>query len=274
METNTLEVERKPGGTLEFSRPEGRENGGDGGGTPLNLGQMERWASLLGGGALVVRGLSRGGAGGIATALLGGALVQRGATGHCPVYGALGLDSSEEGGGAMEGGMSGLLGGTREVRVEAVATVNRPAAELYRFWRDAGNLPRFMSSLESVQPENDRRARWTLKPPVGPTIDFDAEITHEAEGEHIAWRSADSAVVEHTGEVRFRELPTGRGTEVRMKLDFTPPAGAVGAGIARLFDGATEMQLRADLKRFKQLMETGEIATIGGQPGGGGRGRD
>ncbi|MDQ3557499.1 MAG: SRPBCC family protein [Gemmatimonadota bacterium] len=267
MATNTIEIERTPGGTLEISAADGRSGSGANG-AQINVGSVERWASLLGGGALVVRGLSRGGGSGIAAALLGGALVQRGATGHCQVYGGLGIDSSEQSGRATEGGMAGLLGGTREVRVESVATVNRPAAELYRFWRDAENLPRFMTSLESVQPESDHRARWTLKPAVGPTVDFDAEITHEAEGEHIAWRSADSALVEHTGEVRFRELPNGRGTEVRMKLDFTPPGGVIGAGIAKLFDGATEMQLRNDLKRFKQLMETGEIATTEGQSAG------
>lgn len=266
MATNTMEAERTLDGNRKFPMNGGRTDGKDN--AAVNVGTVERWASLLGGGALIARGLSHGGGSGIATAVLGGMLLQRGATGHCQVYGALGVDTADEPGKEREGGMAGLMGGTRDVRIEAVATVDRPADELYRFWRDPQNLPRFMTSLESVQPETGRRAKWTLKPPVGPTIEFDAEITHEMEGEHLAWRSADSAVVEHTGDVRFRELPNGRGTAVRMKLDFTPPGGVVGAGIAKLFDGAAEMQLRADLKRFKQLMETGEIATTEGQSSG------
>lgn len=272
METNTIEVERAPDGTIELTPGEPAEQTT---GAGLNVGTMERWASLVGGGALIARGLMKGGTAGIATAVVGGLLAQRGATGHCQVYGALGMNTaSEEGGRTGLSGLAdslGLGGGTAPVEVKSVATVLRPADELYAFWRDPLNLPRFMSSLESVRPIDERRAEWTLKPPVGPTIQFVANITDEEPGRRIAWRSEESAVVKHTGEVRFEEMPHDRGTAVRVTLDFTPPAGAVGSAIAGLFDGALEMKLRKDLKDFKQLIETGEIATIDGQPTGPGQ---
>lgn len=284
METNTIEVERAPDGTIELTPGQPTEPTTAGG---LNVGNMERWASLAGGGALIARGLMKGGTRGIATAVIGGVLAQRGATGHCPVYGALGMNtaSDEDGRTGLAGlsglpGLSGLSsltgslglgGGTAAVEVRSVATVGRPADELYRFWRDPLNLPRFMTSLESVRPLDDRRAEWTLKPPVGPTIEFVAEITADEPGRRIAWRSEESAVVKHTGEVRFEEMPHDRGTAVRLTLDFSPPAGPIGAGIVKLFDGAMETQLRKDLKNFKMLIETGEIATIDGQPTGPGQ---
>lgn len=258
MASNTME--HKPGliaGSPQSAPPRG-----------VNVGAAERWISLLGGGALIAKGLRRGGPGGLAAAALGAMLAQRGATGHCQLFAALGADTADPAAGAEDRGIAGLLGGPGEVRVESVATVLRPAADLYRVWNDPLNLPRFMKTVTAVQPETERRARWTVNPPVGPSIEFVAEKTHQTEGEHIAWRSADTTVLEHTGEVRFRELPTGRGTAVHLNMKFTPPGGAIGANIAGLFDGAMEMQLRAELKRFKQWIETGEVATIEGQSSG------
>jgi uncharacterized membrane protein len=269
MARDAIEVTRAPGGALEFSAgevPEGMEVEGRGRSHDYNVGSLERGASLLAGGAMTVGGLRKGGLGGLASALVGGVLLYRGSTGYCPAYGAFGVDTS--GVDETEGGLTDFLVGQREIRMEAVATVNRPAMELYRLWREPQNLPRFMKSLTSVDPISDHRASWRLKPPVGPGIRFVTEITHETEGEHLAWRSEDTAVVEHMGEVSFRELPSGRGTEVRLRLDFTPPAGVIGGGLARIFDGALEAQLRNELKRMKQLMETGEVATTEGQPSG------
>jgi uncharacterized membrane protein len=235
----------------------------------LNVAKVERWASLIGGSALALDGLRRGGGGGVLTALIGGALVYRGATGYCPVYGSLGINTAE---GEVTGG-GGLLGmvgqgGGRQIQLETAVTVDRPADELYRFWRDPHNLPRFMSHIDSVAVESDTRARWTVGTPLGTTLEWDAEITREAAGEYIAWRSGEGSMVTHTGTVRFRPAPGGRGTEVHLTVNFAPPAGPIGAAVARLFEGITETQLRADLKRFKQLMETGELATIDGQPSG------
>jgi uncharacterized membrane protein len=235
-------------------------------GKRVNVGTAERWASLLGGGALIARGLSRRGVGGIATAVLGGALVRRGASGHCNAYERLGISTAEPER-AERGGLDEMLRG-HDVRVESVVTIDRPAEDLYRIWRDPDNLPRFMSFLESVRDEGNGRTHWTYAPPVGPEISFDTEVTDDVAPDRIAWRSVDSAVVRHTGSVDFRSRLDGRGTEVRLRLAFSPPGGALGAGIAGLFDGAVETALRADLKKFKQLAETGEIATTDGQPSG------
>lgn len=267
MAMDTIEVTRPREGTLEFTAREAPERGRHAAEEEMNghnVGSLERGASLFGGGALVVGGLRQGGVRGFGSALLGGVLLYRGATGYCPVYGSLGVSTADEEG--RQSRVAEYITAQRDIRMDAVAIVNRPVDELYRFWRDPLNLPRFMKSITSVEPLSDHRAQWTLKPPVGPAIPFVSEITHETEGRAIGWQSEDSTVLEHTGEVRFRELPTGRGTEVRLKLDFTPPAGALGGGVARLFDGAMETQLRAELKRLKQFMETGEIATTEGQP--------
>lgn len=268
MAFDTIEVERTPDGALEFSVGETPEPPPDSEpGPDHNVGSLERGVSVVGGSALLVRGLRRGDLRGFGSALLGGALLHRGTTGRSQVYRALGIDASDEHVGEL-GHLPAMIGRRREIRMEAVATVDRPPDELYRFWRDPLNLPRFMKSLSSVNPLGDRRAGWALKPPVGPALHFETELTHDTVNHHIGWRSEASAVVDHIGEVWFREVGGGRGTEVRLKLDFTPPGGIVGAGFGKLFDGPMEMQLRTELKRFKQLMETGEIATTEGQPSG------
>lgn len=228
-------------------------------GSSVNVAALERAASVLTGGALIAHGLKRGGLAGAATAVVGGVLAQRGVTGHCQVYDALGVSTHE-----VDGQVETVTG----VDVSAVTTVGRPVAELYAFWREPVNLPRFMKSVSGVRVHDERRATWTLAPPVGPELRFDVEVTDDVEDDRIAWRSVDETVVRHRGEVRFSELPNGRGATVRLRLRLMPPGGSAGASLARLFDGALEMQLRAELKRFKQLMETGEVATIDGQPSG------
>jgi uncharacterized membrane protein len=225
----------------------------------INVGSLERTVSVLAGSAVTLHGLRRGGTGGMLLALVGGAVIKRGVTGHCDVYGSLGVSTAEPGADAQR---------SAGVDVSSAATIGKPADELYRFWRDAGNLPRFMTLLEGVEVVSDRRARWKIGAPLGRTLEFEAEITEDVEGERIAWRSVEGAMVKHTGEVSFHSAPAGRGTEVRLRLNFTPPGGAVAAAVGSLFDGAAEMKLRGDLKRFKQLVETGEIATTDGQPSG------
>jgi len=105
-----------------------------------------------------------------------------------------------------------------------------------------------------------------LRAPFGREVVFDAEITADEPGRRIAWRAAPGALIEHVGEIRFREAPPGRGTEVSLRLRFMPPGGAVSAAIGGLLDDAAEMKLRGDLKRFKQRVETGEVARTEGQP--------
>lgn len=228
----------------------------------INVGQTERYISAIGGGALALYGLTRGSLGGIALALVGGSLVYRGTTGHCNVYEAMGVDTARGKSGAAS------VAGNRGIKVERSVTVNRPAAELYRYWRNFENLPRFMDHLESVRNLSEKRSRWVAKAPAGTTVEWDAEIINEKENELIAWRSLENADVDNAGSVRFQEAPGGRGTEVRVSLQYDPPGGVVGAAIAKLFGEEPNQQVEEDLRRFKQVMEAGERPTTEGQTSG------
>jgi uncharacterized membrane protein len=147
-------------------------------------------------------------------------------------------------------------------------TIGRPLAEVYSFWRDLENLPRFMNHLKSVTVLDDKRSHWVAKGPAGSEVQWDAEIIDEKPNELIAWKSLPGATVENAGSVRFEPATGNRGTVVRVKLQYQPPAGVVGATIAKLFGEAPEKQIPVDLLRVKQLLETGEIARTEGQPAG------
>lgn len=225
-----------------------------------SLGDMERWVSTMLGGTLAVLGLTRRSTAGTVVALLGGYLFYRGATGQRPLAKAMTTPRGDR-----------AVAGERGLEVDKSVTINKPAAELYRFWRDFENLPRFMNHLESVKTQGGR-SHWVAKAPLGQSVEWDAEVTEEKDGEFIAWRSLPGADVANAGSVRFAPAPGGRGTEVRVSLAYRPPAGALGAAIAKLFGEEPEMQVGDDLSRFKALMEAGEVATTRGQPSG--RGRD
>lgn len=154
------------------------------------------------------------------------------------------------------------------IRVEKSVTVNRSPEELYRFWRKVENLPQFMHHLESVQATSATRSHWVAKAPAGATVEWDAEIINDEPGALIAWRSLEGADVDSAGSVRFVPTPAGRGTEVKVKMHYSPPGGIIGATIAKLFGLEPGLQLQEDLRRFKRIMETGEIATTEGQPSG------
>ncbi|WP_025745722.1 SRPBCC family protein [Kallotenue papyrolyticum] len=218
-----------------------------------NIGALERWLSAFGGGALVALGLLRRSVGGLVLAGSGGYLIYRGMTGVCPAYRALGIQRGTA---------------PRQLRVEQAVTIERPADELYRVWRDFEQLPRFMRHLESVVVLDERRSRWTARAPGGTSVSWEAEIVEDRPGELIRWRSLPDAAIENQGEVRFAPATGGRGSVVRVTLDYRPPAGAPGALIASLFGEEPGRQVRDDLRRFKQLIETGEIATTAGQPHG------
>ena len=147
----------------------------------------------------------------------------------------------------------------RAVRIERVTTINKPVHEVYQFWRQFENFPKFMRHLESVEALGERRSRWRAKAPAGMTVEWEAEILEDREDEWIAWRSLPGSTIENSGSVRFSPAPGARGTEVRVQLQYSPPAGTLGRGIAWLFGKEPDQQIHADLHRFKQLMETGEI---------------
>ena len=138
-------------------------------------------------------------------------------------------------------------------------TVRRPVEEVYAFWRDFTNLPRFMRHLESVTMIDERRSRWVAKAPAGRTVEWDAETTEDRPNELIAWRSLPGADVQNRGEVRFQPAPGNRGTEVRVTLEYDPPFGKLGSKIAMLFREEPGQQVADDLRHFRQVMETGEV---------------
>ena len=146
-----------------------------------------------------------------------------------------------------------------DVSVERAITVNRPVEDVYAFWKDYANLPRFMRHLESVETLGEQHTRWTAKGPAGTTVSWDAETIVDREHEWIAWRSLENADIDNRGSVRFSPAPGDRGTEVRVHLQYSPPAGRLGLGIAWMFGEEPGQQIHEDLRRFKQLMETGEV---------------
>ncbi|MDT0527877.1 SRPBCC family protein [Micromonospora sp. DSM 115977] len=156
----------------------------------------------------------------------------------------------------------------RVIDMEVAVTVNRSPAEAYRFWRDLENLPRFMSHLESVRADDLRRSHWTAHGPAGRRIEWDAEIVDDQPNRSLAWRSLPGTRVPNAGRVRFVPAPGDRGTEVRVRLRYAPPAGALGRAVAKLFGEEPEQQVRDDLRRFKQVVETGEVVRSEGSPDG------
>ncbi|MGC1211495.1 MAG: SRPBCC family protein, partial [Micromonospora sp.] len=156
----------------------------------------------------------------------------------------------------------------RLIRMELAVTVNTPASEAYRCWRDVENLPRFMTHLESVRSRDLRRSHWTARGPAGRSIEWDAEIVDDKPNRSIAWRSSPGTRVPNAGRVNFVPLPGDRGTEVRVQLGYAPPAGPLGRAVAKLFGEEPEQQVRDDLRRFKQVLETGDVVRSDASPDG------
>jgi len=228
----------------------------------VNVSSAERLASVIGGGALAVWGLSKKSVPGFAMAAVGGAMVYRGATGHCNVYQALGLHTDHRRG--RNRGVPYELG----IRVDKSVTVNKLRAEVYKFWRNLENLPRFMRHLEAVTEIDNKRSHWVARAPGGRTVEWEAEIINEIENELIGWQSLENSSVENAGSVHFEDAPGGRGTVVRIELQYNPPGGTLGAAVAKLFGEEPGQQIGDDLWRFKELLEAGEIPTTAGQPHG------
>ena len=139
--------------------------------------------------------------------------------------------------------------------------INRPRQELYDFWRDFRNLPTFMENVKSVEIMESGRSSWMVAGPAGADFELVSEITEERPGEFIAWRSLEESDIDHEGWIEFRDNPFGRGTEVRVFISYDPPAGALGKMVAKVMQREPRIQARRELRRFKQLMETGEIPT-------------
>jgi uncharacterized membrane protein len=227
---------------------------------PMNVSDVERWASVVAGVGFLALAARRHRATKIAASTIGTGLIARGVTGRCPVYTATHT-------GSRHTDTKTALGGDRGVHVNKTMTINKPVEEVYRFWRDLANLPKVMRHLESVTPIDDRRSHWVAKGPAGLRVEWDAEIIHEEVDRVIGWRSLENAEVISAGSVAFRQGPHG-GTEITVRMQYEPPAGKVGSAIAKLFGEEPSQQIDADLRHVKQFLETGEVSTTEGQPSG------
>jgi uncharacterized membrane protein len=145
------------------------------------------------------------------------------------------------------------------MQARSAVTIRHPVEVVYGFWRDLTNLPSFMAHLESVTPSGDGRSHWTANAPAGATVDWDAEIVEDTLNRRIAWRSLEGSKVANSGSVTFTPAPGGRGTEVRVELTYDPPGGALGKVVAKLFGKEPQQQVSDDLRRLKQVLETGQV---------------
>jgi uncharacterized membrane protein len=234
--------------------------------TAHNVAQVERVGSVALGAALITMGIRRRDRVGVAAAILGGALVHRGATGNCAVYRALGVSTGDADailGGRRKGvtSLAATVNAREAIKVERSVTIEAPRTELYAFWRQFENLPRFMEHLVSVNVTSNTRSHWVAKAPAGNTVEWDAEIVNDIPDRLIAWKSVGHADVANAGAVNFSDAPGDRGTIVRVTLDYEPPAGRLGSFVARLFGEDPDRQVREDLRKFKQLIEAGDVTT-------------
>jgi len=220
------------------------------------MGGTERAISVAAGGLLAGWGIRRGGPLGWAAGIAGSVLIARGATGMAPVRRALSPSLLEEEEARKRGWNSAAA-------VSWGVTVNRPRQELYDFWREFSNLAEVMENVEKVEVIDETRSEWSVRGPAGVTFKWTAVVTEDLPGQRIAWSSDEKAMVKNTGWVEFRDAGDGagdnRGTEVHAFILYKPPAGQTGRMLAKLLRREPGLQIRRDLRRFKQLMEAGEI---------------
>jgi uncharacterized membrane protein len=222
---------------------EASSNRNDGRGSRADTAQRLGW--LIGGGALAAWGIKR--------------LVDRRSPSSIGMTAAAGL--------LVYKGIRSHNGASRRANLEATFTVNKPAEELFRYWRNFENLPKFMQHLESVQGSGNR-SHWVARGPLGAKLSWDAEITDEKEDEWILWRSLENSPLRHSGSVHFRPAAGNRGTVVTVAIQYLATNSGVGRILMKLLGALPERQLREELRHFKQLMEAGEIPTTAGQPSG------
>jgi uncharacterized membrane protein len=240
--------------------------GGDDASHPHNVARPERIGSVALGAALITYGARRRGPAGVIAALVGGAFVHRGATGNCMVYRAMGVST-----GSSDAVLAlpqpdvrsraATVNARKAIKLERAVTIEAPRAALYAFWRNFANLPQFMEHLVEVRVESPERSHWVAKGPAGAMVEWDAEIVNDVPDSLIAWKTVGETDVPNAGSVHFSDAPGGRGTIVKVEVDYEPPAGKLGALVARLFGEDPDRQIREDLRKFKQLIETGEITT-------------
>jgi uncharacterized membrane protein len=218
-----------------------------------NVTGPERWLSIAGGAGMALVLGRRGGVIGALGGVAGAGLVLRGLTGRCAVKHAM-VDKTPAKAVAKEQGWSSAA------LIHRAVSIGKPRDEVYATWRDFSNLAKFMENIERIEVLDDKRSHWVVQAPFGKTVEWDAVVTEDRPGELIAWETAEGAQIKSAGWVEFKDGPTGRGTEVRARFAYKPPAGKVGQVFAKLLQREPNVQARRDLKRFKQFMETGEVS--------------
>jgi uncharacterized membrane protein len=230
----------------------------------LNVGDTERVVSASAGTILIAQGLARRDLVGLLIAGVGGALAFRGATGHCSAYAAAGLNTADDRAHEHQATQD------RGTRIAQSLLINKSPEELYAYWHNFENLPNIMRHLKSVRVLDDGRSHWVAKAPMiaGGEVEWDAEVTADEPNSRIAWRALPGGDIEHRGSIKFARAPGDRGTNVKVTLEYYPPAGQLGRWMAKLFGEEPEQQIHDDLRNFKRIMEIGEVLTIIGQSHG------
>ncbi len=231
----------------------------------LNVAPVERFISGIGGGALIGYGIFRRDWLGAIFGVLGIPLIVRAMTGHSSLYKELDINTAQYM--QVQARKQGQ-DQSNDIKIVRAVTIERSPDELYRFWRNFENLPRFMEHLDAVTVQDNTHSHWVANAPAGKHVEWDALITSERENEAISWHSVGNSDIGNAGTVQFMPAPGGRGTVVKVTLEYDPPAGRSGATVAKLFGEEPEQQVREDLRHFKEIMEAGEIPTTKGQPSG------
>lgn len=217
-----------------------------------NVGEAERYGSILGGLGLLLAGLARRGSSGVILGALGALLVRRGVTGQCALYQSLGISGAK----SDRPGVPDNVG----MNLEHSIVINRPREEIYAFWHHFPNLARVMKHIERIDLLDERRSHWVILTPRGRRVEWDAVVINEHPNEMIAWESLPGARVENAGSVRFEPDPHGQGTLVRVKLEYNPPGGLLGRLTSSLFGERAALEIKEDLVQFKKMMESGEFS--------------
>ncbi|GAC1377405.1 MAG: hypothetical protein NVS2B12_38450 [Ktedonobacteraceae bacterium] len=229
----------------------------------VNVGPVERWISGIGGGALSIYGIARQDWTGRGLAVLGAALVLRGASGHSIIYQRMQLNRPQEQ--QLSTNVATIPGG-RGIKVRRTVTINRHVADLYAFWHDVEKTPLYTPLVESVTRTGERTSHWVAKSLTGQMLEWNSELLEDRPDSLIAWHVHGKTLTGEAGKVSFKPAPAGRGTEVTLELDYYQNPALVTIGT--ITGKAAEIQVMETLRRFKNLMEAQEVPTTKDQPSG------
>lgn len=226
-----------------------------------NIGDFQRVLSAMAGIIFITRGLSCRNWTGAFTTMVGGGLLHRAISGHCPAFAVAGIDMSDNNQRGQSSDTSRLgrpkVHTDRATKIQRAIEINRPPHEVYKFWRSFDNLPLIMNHLDSVEVINDRLSHWVVKPMPGvPKVEWDAEIINDVKNERIGWKSLKGADVDHTGSVEFKPTGDGQRTWLTVRMQYEPLGGQIGATMAKWLGSDPDTKIGLDLQRFKEQMET------------------